>query len=119
MPLADRLVAEGIEAVAIGFLHSFTNPAHERRAGEILAARLPGLMITLSSEVSPEMREYERFSTACANAYIQPLMGRYLARLQSNLAAAGFTCHLFLMLSGGGITTVETAIRFPVRLVES
>jgi N-methylhydantoinase A len=116
---ADALDAQRIEAVAIGFLHSFTNPDHERRVGAILAERLPDVAVTLSSEVSPEMREYERFSTACANAYIQPLMGRYLARLQSNLAAAGFTCHLFLMLSGGGITTVETAIRFPVRLVES
>jgi N-methylhydantoinase A len=116
---ADALDAQRIEAVAVGFLHSFTNPDHERRVGAILAERLPDVAVTLSSEVSPEMREYERFSTACANAYIQPLMGRYLARLQSNLAAAGFTCHLFLMLSGGGITTVETAIRFPVRLVES
>jgi len=116
---AEALVAERIEAVAVGFLHSFTNPAHERRVGAILAERLPGIAVTLSSEVSPEMREYERFSTACANAYIQPLMGRYLARLQRDLAASGFTCPLFLMLSGGGITTVETAIRFPVRLVES
>src|SRR6201987_3406316 len=119
MPLADRLAAEGIEAVAIGFLHSFTNPAHERRAGEILAARLPGLMITLSSEVSPEMREYERFSTACANAYVQPLIGRYLGNLEASLRQKGFVCPLFLMLSGGGLTSVETAIRFPVRLVES
>jgi N-methylhydantoinase A len=117
--LADRLVAEGVESVAIGFLHSFTNPAHERRAGEILAARLPGLAITLSSDVSPEMREYERFSTACANAYVQPLIGRYLADLEAMLRGEGFTCPLFLMLSGGGLTTVETAIRFPVRLVES
>jgi N-methylhydantoinase A len=116
---ADALAAERIEAVAVGFLHSFTNPDHERRVGAILAERLPDLALTLSSDVSPEMREYERFSTACANAYIQPLMGRYLARLQRNLGAAGFSCPLFLMLSGGGITTVETAIRFPVRLVES
>jgi N-methylhydantoinase A len=116
---ADALAAERIEAVAVGFLHSFTNPDHERRVAAILAERLPDLALTLSSDVSPEMREYERFSTACANAYIQPLMGRYLARLQRNLGAAGFTCPLFLMLSGGGITTVETAIRFPVRLVES
>jgi N-methylhydantoinase A len=117
--LADRLAAERIEAVAIGFLHSFTNPAHERRAGEILAARLPGVAITLSSDVSPEMREYERFSTACANAYVQPLIGRYLADLETMLKREGFVCPLFLMLSGGGLTAVETAIRFPVRLVES
>ena len=117
--LAGRLAVLGIEAVAIGFLHSFTNPAHERRAGEILAERLPDVAITLSSEVSPEMREYERFSTACANAYVQPLIGRYLANLEGLLQAEGFVCPLFLMLSGGGLTLAETAIRFPVRLVES
>jgi N-methylhydantoinase A len=115
----DALAAAEVQAVAVGLLHSFTNPAHERRVGEMLAERLPQVAVTLSSEVSPEMREYERFSTACANAYVQPLMGRYLARLQRGLAEAGFGCPLFLMMSGGGITTVETAIRFPVRLVES
>ena len=117
--LADRLAAERIESIAIGFLHSFTNPAHEKRAGEILAERLPGAPITLSSDVSPEMREYERFSTACANAYVQPLIGRYLADLEAMLRREGFVCPLFLMLSGGGLTAVETAIRFPVRLIES
>jgi N-methylhydantoinase A len=117
--LAERLAAERVESVAIGFLHSFTNPEHERRAGVILAARLPGVAITLSSDVSPEMREYERFSTACANAYVQPLISRYLANLETMLHREGFTCPLFLMLSGGGLTAVETAIRFPVRLVES
>jgi N-methylhydantoinase A len=117
--LADRLAAEEVESVAIGFLHSFTNPAHECRTREILAERLPGVPLTLSSEVSPEMREYERFSTACANAYVQPLIGRYLANLELLLNREGFACPLFLMLSGGGLTSVETAIRFPVRLVES
>jgi N-methylhydantoinase A len=117
--LADRLAALGIESVAIGFLHSFTNTAHERRCGEILVERLPDVPITLSSDVSPEMREYERFSTACANAYVQPLISRYLASLEAALRREGFVCPLFLMLSGGGLTAVETAIRFPVRLVES
>jgi N-methylhydantoinase A len=117
--LADRLAAAGVQSVAIGFLHSFTNPAHERRVGEILAEGLPGVPVTLSSDVSPEMREYERFSTACANAYVQPLIGRYLADLETMLRREGFVCPLFLMLSGGGLTSVETAIRFPVRLVES
>ena len=118
-PVIASLAIERIEAVAIGFLHSFTNPAHERRVGEILAERLPDVAVTLSSDVSPEMREYERFSTACANAYVQPLIGRYLADLETMLRREGFVCPLFLMLSGGGLTAVETAIRFPVRLVES
>jgi N-methylhydantoinase A len=117
--LAARLAALRVESVAVGFLHSFTNPAHERRVGELLARDLPGVTVTLSSDVSPEMREYERFSTACANAYVQPMMGRYLASLETLLGQQGFRCPLFLMLSGGGLTTVETAIRFPVRLVES
>jgi N-methylhydantoinase A len=115
----DALAAHEVEAVAIGFLHSFTNPDHERRVGEAVARRLPGVAVTLSSDVSPEMREYERFSTACANAYIQPLMGRYLGGLERELARAGFACPLLLMTSGGGITTIETAIRYPVRLIES
>ena len=117
--LAERLAAEQVDSVAIGFLHSFTNPAHEERTREILTERLTGVTYTLSSEVSPEMREYERFSTACANAYVQPMMGRYLVNLEEKLQQEGLRCPLFLMLSGGGLTTVETAIRFPVRLVES
>jgi N-methylhydantoinase A len=115
----EALAAQEVEAVAVGFLHSFTNPDHERRLGEVLARRLPDVAVTLSSDVSPEMREYERFSTACANAYLQPLIGRYLGKLERELAGAGFRCPLLLMTSGGGITTTDTAIRFPVRLVES
>lgn len=115
----DQLIAIGVEAVAVGFLHSFTNADHERRTGEAIVRRLPGMAVTLSSDVSPEMREYERFSTACANAYIAPLMGRYLKGLERELQQAGFICPLLLMTSGGGITTVETAIRYPVRLIES
>ena len=115
----ETLAAEAVEAVAIGFLHSFTNPVHERRVGDAVARALPNVTVTLSSDVSPEMREYERFSTACANAYLQPLIGRYLASLERELQRAGFRCPLLLMTSGGGITSVETAIRLPVRLVES
>ena len=119
LALVEPLKAAGIEAVAIGFLHSYVNPAHEKRAGELLARELPGVLISLSHEVSPEMREYERFSTACANAYVQPRMATYLTHLQTALSDAGYGCPLLLMLSGGGITTVETSVRFPVRLVES
>jgi N-methylhydantoinase A len=115
----DTLGAQEIEAVAVGLLHSFTNPDHERRVGDALARRLPNVAITLSSDVSPEMREYERFSTACANAYLQPLMGSYVSKLERELNRAGFRCPLLLMTSGGGITATDTAVRFPVRLVES
>jgi N-methylhydantoinase A len=111
--------AEGIESLAIGFLHAFVNPAHERRAAEIVAEMWPELPVSLSSEVSPEMREWERFSTTAANAYVQPLMARYLRKLEAGLRETGLTCPLFLMLSGGGLTTLEIAARFPIRLVES
>ena len=117
--VAARLAAEGVESAAVGFLHSYVNPAHERRARAVLQEALPNLPVTLSSEAAPEMREYERFSTACANAYVQPLMARYLRGLERGLRARGFACPLFVMLSGGGVTDVETAIRFPIRLVES
>jgi N-methylhydantoinase A len=113
------LAEQNIEAVAVGFLHSFTNPDHEQRVGNAVASRLPNVAVSLSSDVSPEMREYERFSTACANAYLQPLIGRYLENLTRELERAGFRCPMLLMTSGGGITTTATAIRFPVRLVES
>ena len=111
--------AEDIESVAIGFLHAFVNPAHERQAAATLRRLWPELPVSLSSEVSPEMREWERFSTTVANAYVQPLMASYLHRLESGLREMGLTCPLFLMLSGGGLTTLETAARFPIRLVES
>ncbi len=117
--ITAKLKKEEVTAVAIGFLHSYVNDVHEKQAEKILAAALPGLPITLSSAVCPEIREYERFSTACANAYVQPLMASYLDRLAAKLARGGFACPLYLMTSGGGLTTLETARRFPVRLVES
>jgi N-methylhydantoinase A len=113
------LKAEGVAAVAIGFLHSYVNTAHERRAREVLAAHLPDVAITISSDVSPEIREYDRFSTACANAYVQPLMAGYLGRLSATMKGLGFRGALLLMMSGGGLTTLETAQRLPIRLVES
>ena len=116
LPLLDE---HGVEAVAIGLIHSYANPDHERRVAEIIAAARPDLSITLSSEVCPEIREYERQSTASANAYVQPRMSRYLTQLDTDLRARGFTCPFLLMPSGGGLTTLETAIRFPIRLVES
>ena len=117
--LIPHLLEKEIQSVAVGFLHSYRNNSHEQRVREIICAEAPQLDVTLSSEVSPEMREFERISTACANAYVQPLMSRHLGSLASQLRTQGLDCPLFLMLSGGGITTLETAIRFPVRLVES
>ena len=108
-----------IESVAIGYLHAFVNPAHEIRTAELLGAARPDLSITLASEVAPEIREFERLSTACANAYVQPLMARYLKRLAGELQHLGYHCPFFMMTSGGGLTTLETAAKFPIRLVES
>ena len=111
--LVPILRHEAVESLAIGFLHSFVNPAHERRTRAILEAHLPGIPISLSSEISPEMREWERFSTTVANAYVQPLIAGYLGRLEAGLRAMGLAAPVFLMLSGGGLTTIETARRFP------
>lgn len=117
--LAGELAASGIEAVAISFLHSFTNPADERAAREAILRAAPGLHVAISSEVVPEIREYERTSTTIANVYVQKRVERYLHELQARLARLGFSGAFFMMLSSGGIATVETAARFPVRLLES
>ena len=118
--VGGRLAAERVSAVAIGFMHAYAWPEHEQRAAEILRGELPAeVTICLSSEVCPEIREYERFSTTCANAYVRPMMQGYLLRLRAELDALGMTCPLLLMMSGGGLTTLEIAARFPVRLVES
>jgi len=117
--LAEKLKAGAYESVAIGLLHSYVNDAHERQIKDYLQAHLPDVMISLSSEVSPQMREYERFNTTIANAYIKPLMKSYLSRLKARLADEGAGCPVFLMHSGGGIISLENAADFPVRLVES
>jgi N-methylhydantoinase A len=116
--LADTIAANGFGAVAIGFIHAYANPAHERRARDILAAKL-NVPISISAEVSPQMREFERFNTVCANAYVRPQMADYLTRLQTRLKEMGATCPVFMIHSGGGLISVGTAIEFPVRLVES
>ena len=117
--LLPGLDALDIEALAIGFLHSYRNPAHERRAAEIIRAARPHWQVSVSSEVAPEIREYERFATACVNAYVQPVMAGYLGRLEAALAARGVRAPLYLMLSNGGLCEVDIARRFPVRLLES
>lgn len=117
--LVPALEREAVASIAVGLLHSYANPAHERRVGEILQRAMPGVSISLSSEVAPEIREYERQTTTVANAYVRPLMESYLRALEAALLAKGFSCPFLLVTSGGGLCTVETAARFPVRLVES
>ena len=115
----EQLRAGGYRSVAVGFLHSYQNPEHEQRFRALLRAAIDGVTVSISSEVSPQMREYERFNTVCANAYVQPLMASYLVRLRDELAARGATCPLYLIHSGGGLMSVESAAAFPVRLIES
>ncbi len=108
-----------VEAIAVGLIHSYAFPDHERAIREILSEELPGVTICLSSDVCPEIREYERFSTTCANAYVRPLMSGYLLRLQDMLNERGIVCPLYLMMSGGGLTTLNNAVKYPIRIVES
>jgi N-methylhydantoinase A len=112
--VADQMAAEGIEAVAVCLLHSYINPAHERAAAARLRERMPGVFVCASSEVLPEFREYERFSTTALNAYVGPVVGSYLAALEDRLAGEGSRADLFIMTSSGGIMTAETAARLPV-----
>ena len=117
--LTRELVANGIEAVAIAFLHSFANATAEREARAIIQRVAPGMRVSISSEVVPEIREFERTSTTIANVYVQDRVERYLRELRARLGRIGVKGSLFLMISSGGIVTVDTAIRFPVRLLES
>ncbi|MDP6345839.1 MAG: hydantoinase/oxoprolinase family protein [Alphaproteobacteria bacterium] len=117
--LLAELVEEGIESVAVCFLHSYANPAHEERVARIAAEKFPSLLISLSSRVLPEIREYERTSTTAINAYVRPLLGPYIDRLETRLAECGYARRVYMMLSGGGIIAPKTAAKFPVRLVES
>ncbi|MEM7801496.1 MAG: hydantoinase/oxoprolinase family protein [Chloroflexota bacterium] len=118
-PILKRFDQQGIESVAICLLHAYANPAHELRLAELIAQRRPKLYVSLSSQVSPEAREYDRLSTTIANAYVRPMMERYLLSFSDELTRFGIRSPLFIMTSGGGMTTLETAIRFPIRLVES
>ncbi len=117
--IADQISDSGYASIAIGFIHSYVNDAHEQRAREILRSRLPQLSISISSEVSPQMREFERFNTVCANAFVKPLMASYLGRLVEGLKSAGAGCAVFMIHSGGGLISIDSAIEFPVRLLES
>jgi N-methylhydantoinase A len=117
--VVDEIAQAGYDSVAIGLMHSYLNGDHERMVAEVVAEKMPDAMVSLSCEVSPQMREYERFNTVVANAYIKPLMKSYLGRLEGRLRAEGVSCNIFLMHSGGGIISIENAAEFPVRLVES
>lgn len=117
--LARTLQAERVEAVAVSFLHSYRNPGHELRVRDILGEDCPDLYVSLSHEVCPEIREYDRTSTTVANAYVQPLMAGYLGKVRRELEAIGLHAPLLMIMSAGSLTSVETAIRFPIRLVES
>ena len=113
------LVAQGVESLAVCFLHSYANPLHERAIAEAVSKRFPKLSLSLSSDIAPEIREYQRASTTVANAYIRPLAEIYLERLEAALSTSGIPGGLFLMLSNGGLTHVSEAKRAPVQLLES
>ncbi|MEV4053474.1 hydantoinase/oxoprolinase family protein [Amycolatopsis sp. NPDC049688] len=114
-----ELLQQGVEAVAVAMLHAHRDDRHERRVRDLLARVHPGVPVTLSSAVAPVVGEYERASTACLNAYVQPSMTRYLDRLRDDLLAMGIDAPLRVMLSGGGVTTLADAKEFPFRLLES
>ena len=116
---ADMLVEHGVESIALMFLHSYLNPAHEQAALDAIARRHPNLHLSASFEVAPEIREYERVSTTVANAYIKPLAQRYLDRLAGQIRDVGIDAPFLLMLSNGGLTDVAEAKRTPIQLLES
>lgn len=116
---AGKFAELGIEAVAVCFLHAYAHPEHERAAADILREQLPGVFVSASADVSPSMREFERWTTVCANAFTGPMFDRYLHRLETGLADAGFGGKLYIMSSSGGMMTTTTARRYPVRALES
>jgi N-methylhydantoinase A len=117
--VVDTLKACGAEAVAVCLLHSYMNPAHERALRDVVRAALPNASICISSDILPEMREFERASTAVANAYVQPLTAGYIDRFAAGLRAAGLGCPLFIMLSEGAIAAPEVVKKMPIRICES
>ena len=113
------LAADGVESIAVSLLHAYANPVHEQALEALAREVAPGLFVSLSSDVLPEIREYERTCTTLANAYVKPIAARYLATLIDELRRAGFRRRLYIMLSSGGVTSVDAAQRYPVRVVES
>ena len=115
----ERIAAGGYEAVAVVLLHSYANPAHERAVGKAAAARLPGAALSLSVDVSPKLREYERANTTAANSFVKPLVGNYVRRLAADFASAGSAAELSIIQSNGGLVSPALAGAYPVRIVES
>ena len=114
-----KLVADKVEAIAVCLMHSYRNPEHEKRVREIIKQHYPDISVSISSEVVAEISEYQRFVTTCANAYVQPLMDRYLRRFEQELVARGFRGAVRLMHSAGGLVSLQEAREFPIRLLES
>ena len=114
-----ELVDQGVQAIAVCLLHSYVNSAHERAIGQIIRQEFPRIAVSLSSEIQPEIREFERASTTAANAYVQPVTQDYLARLASGLRNMGFAGRFHVMLSSGGLTTGEVAASLPIKILES
>ena len=114
-----ELMDDGVEALAVCFLHAYRNPIHERAVRDLLHAEFPGLPVSISSDVHPQINEYERTSTTAANAYVQPLMSAYVRRLDRVLRERGFRGRFHLIQSSGGLTAPETAERLPIRFLES
>jgi N-methylhydantoinase A len=119
LDVVQDLRRRGVEALAVVLLHSFRNPAHERIIREVVESEFPSLTLSLSSDVMPEIREFERTSTTVANVYVKPIARRYLNKLRAEVQQLGFRGDLYIMLSNGGITTCETASEYPIRLIES
>ena len=117
--LITKIKNEKFESIAVGFLHSYANPENEKILKTFLTNELPDVEVSVSSDVCPEIREYERFTTTVVNAYIKPLMSNYLKKLDQKLLNSGFNCPLLLMTSGGTLTNISSACNNPVRLVES
>ena len=117
--LITKIKNENFESIAVGFLHSYANPENEKILKAFLTNELPDVEVSVSSDVCPEIREYERFTTTVVNAYIKPLMSNYLKKLDQKLLNSGFNCPLLLMTSGGTLTNISSACNNPVRLVES
>ena len=113
------LLKMGVESIAVCLINSFENPSHELMLKEMIEKEAPGISISISFRVLPQIKEYERTSTTATNAYVKPLTGRYLSRLAGRLESIGFKGKLFIMLSSGGVTSVQTAAEFPVRIIES